>query len=76
MMGQHFDNLWLYTKDIGERYDRDNRISYGVSKDLVADVLKSLGTKIIWWGICHVEDMYTALLGYNTSGSLLPTNRK
>ena len=73
MMGQHFDNLWLYTKDIGEKYNRDNRITAGISKDLVADVLRSLGTKIYGGGFA-IEDIYTSFLGYNESGSLLPSS--
>ena len=71
MMGQHFDNLWLYTKQVTEKLDRDNRVAYGISKDLVADTLKSLGTKLYGGGFA-VEDIYTNFLGFNTSGSLSP----
>ena len=71
MIGQHFDNIWLYTNNITTKLDRDNRLTHGVSKDLVADVLRSLGTKIYGGGFA-VEDIYTAFLGYNTSGSLNP----
>ena len=71
MMGQHFDNLWLYTKQVTEKLDRDNRVAYGISKDLVADTLRSLGTKLYGGGFA-VEDIYTNFLGFNTSGSLSP----
>ena len=71
MMGQHFDNLWLYTKQVTEKLDRDNRVAYGISKDLVADTLRSLGTKLYGGGFA-IEDVYTNFLGFNTSGSLSP----
>ena len=35
MVGQHYDNLWVYTKDLTIRFDADNRLDYGISKDLV-----------------------------------------
>lgn len=46
MIGQHFDNLWIYTKAVTDKYDSDNRINVGVSKDIVREVLTSFGTKI------------------------------
>ena len=46
MIGQHFDNVWIYAKAVTDKYDADNRLGYGVSKDLVSDVLKSFGVKL------------------------------
>ena len=46
MIGQHFDNLWLYTKAVTDKYNADNRLDYGISRDLVGDALKSLGVKL------------------------------
>lgn len=46
MIGQHFDNLWLYSKGVSERYNNDNRLNYGISKELVGEALKSFGVKI------------------------------
>lgn len=46
MIGQHFDNIWIYTKAVTDKYNADNRLDYGVSKDLVADTLKSFGVKL------------------------------
>lgn len=46
MIGQHFDNLWIYTKAITDKYNADNRTNVGVSKDLVKEAIKSLGVKI------------------------------
>ena len=46
MIGQHFDNLWIYTKAVTDKYNNDNRVDVGISKDLVRDALTSLGTKL------------------------------
>lgn len=46
MIGQHFDNLWVYTKAVTDKYDGDNRLNYGISKDLVGEALKSFGVKL------------------------------
>ena len=46
MIGQHFDNLWVYTKAITDKYNNDNRLNVGISKDLVREVLSSFGTKL------------------------------
>jgi len=46
MIGQHFDNLWIYAKGVADKYDADNRLDYGISKDLISEVLKSFGVKL------------------------------
>jgi hypothetical protein len=46
MIGQHFDELWLYAKGITNRYDADNRLDFGISKDLIAKTLQSFGVKL------------------------------
>jgi hypothetical protein len=46
MIGQHFDNLWLYTDVVSKKYDADNRLNRGVPKDLVEDLLKNFGVKL------------------------------
>ena len=46
MIGQHFDNLWVYTDSVSKKYDADNRLNKGVSKDLVEDLLKNFGVKL------------------------------
>ena len=40
MVGQYYDNVWTYTKDITNKFDADNRLDYGISKDLVADAIR------------------------------------
>jgi len=41
MVGQHFDNIWIYSKAVSDKYNADNRLNKGVSKDLVEDLLKN-----------------------------------
>jgi hypothetical protein len=69
MIGQHFDNIFLYTQDVTNKYNADNRVNYGVSKDLVADILRDLGIKI-YQNNFSTNDLYSALLGLTPSGSL------
>jgi len=46
MVAQHFDNLWLYTDAVSKKYDNDNRLNRGASKDLIEDLLKNFGVKL------------------------------
>jgi hypothetical protein len=69
MVGQYFDTVFLYTQDITNKYNADNRVNYGVSKDLVADILRDLGIKI-YQNNFSTNDLYSALLGLTPSGSL------
>ncbi len=71
MIGQHFDNIYLYIKDITNLHNADNRLDFGISKDLVADALKSFGVKL-YQNNFSSNDLYTAYLGINESGSYLP----
>lgn len=71
MMGQHFDSIWVYIKDITNKYNADNRLDYGVSKDLIADVLRDLGIKI-YQNNFSTNDLYSSFLGITPNGSLLP----
>ena len=70
MIGQHFDIVWTYTKDITNRYNADNRLDYGISKDLVADVLRDFGIKI-YQNNFSTQNLYSTLLGITPSGSLI-----
>jgi hypothetical protein len=71
MLGQHFDVIWSYTRGIGEIKNADNRIGYGIPKDLVADALRSLGIKLYTSNRTN-EDIFTSLLGITPSGSFVP----
>ena len=52
MVAQHFDSIWIYTKDITQKYNADNRLTYGVSKDLVSDAIKDFGVKLYQNNFC------------------------
>ena len=71
MLGQHFDTLWTYTRAIGDIKDNDNRIDKGISKDLVADTLRSLGIKLYTSNRTN-ENLFSDLLGLSPSGSATP----
>ena len=69
MVGQHFDNIWLYAKAVTDRYDGDNRLDYGISKDLIGEALKSFGVKL-YSSNFSVANLSSLLLGeWYDSGS-------
>jgi hypothetical protein len=71
MVAQYYDNVWLYTKDITQKYNADNRLDFGVSKDLVADAIRDFGVKLYQNNFSNKE-LYTAFLGLTPNGSLFP----
>ena len=71
MVAQYYDNVWLYTKDITQKYNADNRLDFGVSKDLVADAIRDFGVKLYQNNFSNKE-LYTAFLGITPEGSLFP----
>jgi len=71
MIGQFYDNIWVYYKDVTEKYNADNRLDYGVSKDIVADAIREFGIKLYQNNFSN-EDLYTAFLGLTPEGGLFP----
>lgn len=69
MIGQLFDNIFVYLQNVTTKFDADNRLTYGVSKDLVADILRDLGVTI-YQNNFSSNDLYQALLGLTPSGDL------
>jgi len=71
MIGQHFDNIWIYYKDLSTRYDATNNPDTGISLDIVSDALKGFGMQL--YTNSNVSDnLYYTLFGINTDGGLLP----
>jgi hypothetical protein len=73
MMGQFFDNIWIYIKTIPEINLANNNLEIGISKDLVYNMLQSLGVSI--FNSFGNQSIANYLLGANTgsasySGSL------
>lgn len=71
MIGQHFDNIWIYYKDLSNRYNATNNPDTGISLDVVGDALRGLGVQL--YTNSNVSDnLYYSLFGINVDGSLLP----
>lgn len=69
MIGQHFDNLWLYADAVTDKYDADNRLNRGISKDLVGEALKNFGVKL-YTSNKSIEDLFSSTVGQEyVSGS-------
>jgi len=75
MIGQHFDNLWTYTDAVSKKYDADNRLNVGVSKDLVEELLKNFGVKL-YTSNKSVEDLfrYFTVNSYEAGEEILSGN--
>ena len=73
MIGQHFDNLWTYTDAVSKKYDADNRLNRGVSKDLVEELLKNFGLKL-YTSNKSAEDLFKYFIAnsYDTGNEYLP----
>jgi hypothetical protein len=71
MIAQYFDNIWLYYKDVTNRFDATNNPQTGISPDLVADALIGLGSTL--YTNSNISDnLYYSIFGINQDGSLLP----
>ena len=71
MIGQHFDNIWIYYKDVTERYDAESDLTKGVSKELVKSALESFGIHL-YTNTNISDNLYYSTLGINPDGSLTP----
>lgn len=68
MIGQHFDSIWTYIKQITEVKNADNSLSRGISEDLVFTALKSLGVDA--FDQFENQDLFQYMLGTTKSGSI------
>lgn len=71
MVGQHFDNIWVYIKSITDLYKNKNNLYKGISKDLVYYALRSLGVKL--YNSKSNDNIFEYLIGSTVSGSYLPS---
>jgi len=71
MVAQHFDNIWIYYKDVTQKFNADNRLESGISKDIVADAIRDFGIKLYQNNFSN-QDLYTAFLGLTPEGGLFP----
>jgi hypothetical protein len=74
MIGQHFDNLWIYAKAVSDKYDGDNRLDFGISKDLVGEALRNFGVKL-YTSNKSTEDLFNSFIGqtYQTGSEVINT---
>lgn len=73
LIAQHFDNIWIYTDAVSKKYNADNRLNKGVSKDLVEDLLKNFGVKL-YTSNRSTADLYRyfTLNSYEQGQEILP----
>jgi len=68
LVGQHFDELWLYIKAITDKLKASNNLETGVPPELVEETLKSFGYDVYGNNFDN-NDIFTSLIGINESGS-------
>ena len=69
MVGQHFDNIWVYTKALSDKYDGDNRLTKGAAAGLIEPLLKNFGVKL-YNSNRSIEDLFKNFTGqFYDSGS-------
>lgn len=69
-MGTMFDEVWLYTKAITDLYQAKNKLTEGISKDLVYFALQSMGVNV--YSDKDGNDVLQYLYGVNPDGTYLP----
>lgn len=62
MIGQHFDNMWVYFKAVSDKYDADNRLKFGVSKDLVRSAVESFGVNL-YSSNMNMDNIFASFIG-------------
>jgi hypothetical protein len=72
MIGQYFDNIWIFLKAITDVNLANNNLEQGVSKDLVYHVLKSYGIKL--YNSQGGEDLDQFLIGANSGSAVFDNN--
>lgn len=67
MIGQHFDNIYSYVKELTSIHEKDEHPSRGIPNELLKDYAESLG-----WDVKNgyqLSDLWLYKLGQNSSGS-------
>ena len=67
MMGQFFDNIWVYITSITDINLANNNLNAGISKDIVYSMLQSLGVSI--FNSFGDQNIANYLLGANTGSA-------
>ena len=72
MVGQYFDNIWIYLKAITDINLANNNLNKGISKDLVYNQLQSLGIKL--YNSQAGNSVANYLIGANTGSIIFNDN--
>ena len=72
MVGQHFDEIWLYTRAITEKLNTTSQLEDGVPLDLADDVITSLGYTGFGNNF-NDQDNFIGLTGENNGSYVPPT---
>jgi len=72
MVGQSFDEVWMYTKALSERYNTTNDPEKGLPLDLAADAIKGLGFETFGNNYDN-QDNFIGLAGENNGTYTPPT---
>ena len=67
MIGQYFDNIWIYIKTITDRNLANNNLNVGISKDVVYTLLQSLGINV--FNSFGNQNIVNYFLGANTGSA-------
>ena len=71
MVGQHFDEIWLYARSITKKLRATNNLETGIQLGIIEETLKSFGYDI-YGNNFNNSDIFTGLIGINESGSFFP----
>lgn len=71
MVGQYFDETWLYTKAVTHKLNSTNQLDKGADLSLIDDILRSFGQEIYGSNFNNIDD-YSSLIGVSAEGSILP----
>ena len=74
LIGEQFDNLWIYSKAVTDKYNADNRLDKGISRDLVKNVLANFGVKL-YTNTRSTNDLFRIFTGelFNTGSENIST---
>lgn len=87
MVAQHFDEIWVYSKAVSDKYDTDHRKNHGIASSLLRDAITSMGIKY-YDSTFNLSSLASNFVGQNhstgsevisnlilaSSGSLTPLN--
>jgi hypothetical protein len=71
MIGQMFDNIWIYLKDVTNLYAANNNPFVGVSLEEVGAAIRNAGVQL-YTNTSVSDNIYYSILGINQTGSSLP----